>query len=70
MDAVKILKVILFYGVGKPLEDGQARPKHVRQCNILNKTRYTQGKLKLLYNHILAQETKSWSCVWLYLITL
>jgi hypothetical protein len=28
--------VIFFYTVGKPWEDGQVRPKHVKQCNDLN----------------------------------
>jgi hypothetical protein len=31
-----LFKEILIYNTGKPLEDGQARPKHVRQCNVLN----------------------------------
>jgi hypothetical protein len=33
---IKLCKAIFFYDVEKPLEDGQARPKHVRQYNVLS----------------------------------
>jgi hypothetical protein len=36
---MKLCKVISFYNVRKPLEDGEVRPKHVRQCIVLNSLR-------------------------------
>jgi hypothetical protein len=36
VNVVKNCKVISIYNVEEPLEDGQAKPKHVRQCNALN----------------------------------
>jgi hypothetical protein len=41
---LELCKVISFHNVGKPLGSGQARPKQVREYNVLN-AKLTEIKL-------------------------